>query len=287
MTNELFDDESLGIILAPENWRIISSLFEEEIDFIRNPAHVKWMRTHTERHPAREVLIALKGNGFYGYQGKIYPCPPGTVFLFNSYESHDNFYPPACPEMVHLWLHLFEQDVVAKVLHIREGKTKNPGNPLAFSESPAAALLTRTWDQLTASTTHPPSFRRAKVLAALTTLTMRIVEGGYGGNAEHTQAKFQKQVIETILRHVAKTAGRDVPLGEAARLAGYSKFHFLRLFKQETGQTFHEYVNGCRLKKVMAMLQERRPKREISETLGFSHPSAFLRWMKSRNLNQP
>ena len=283
MNNELFDAPSLAVILNQTNWRIVSSLFDEEVDFVHQPTHLKWLRNHTESHPAREILFSLKGNGVYGYKGKIYPCQPGSVFLFNSYESHDNYYPASCPEMLHLWLSLFEHDVVAKILLTREGKIHNLVSSLVLSGDPAACLLTSTWDKLANATSHA-RVRRAQLLAALASLLLRIVEYGYENSDGHAESNFQSQVIKTIRHHVAKTAGRDVPLSEAARLAGYSKHHFLKLFKRETGQTFHEYVNECRLKKVSAMLQERRTKTEISETLGFTHPSTFLRWMKTQNL---
>ena len=282
MKNELFDEESLNVILKPAHWRLITSLLHEEVDFTTNPAHLKWMRTHMDRHPAREILFALKGNGIYGYNGKIYPCQPGTVILFNSYETHDNKYPDTCPYMMHLWLNLFEEDVVGRLLEVKEGKIKTIGKPIALSGAATASLLTATWDELIALPLLPPAFKRAKLLAVLSTLFMRIVESGFGKAEPHAQANFQRQVIETIHRHIAATAGRDVPLSEAARLSGYSKYHFLRLFKQETGQTFHEYVDGCRLKKVTAMQLERRTKTEIAEALGFSHLSTYLRWMKSR-----
>ncbi len=282
MKNELFDNTAMELILSPETWHFVSSLFEEEVDFVPNPTHFKWMRTHRDCHPAREILFALKGHGIYGFKDKIYPCPPGTIFLFNSYESHDPFYPTSSPEMDHLWLTVFEHNVVAKLLHIWDGKIKTVGPSPIFIEAPAARLLIDTWDELEGTSALPPTFRRAKLITALSPILLRIAECGFKKPEGHIEPHFQKQVIETIRYHVAKTAGRDVPLTEAARLAGYSKFHFLRLFRQETGQTFHEFVDGCRLKKVAAMIQERRTKTEISETLGFSHLSTFLRWMKAQ-----
>ncbi|MEI6169203.1 MAG: GDSL-type esterase/lipase family protein [bacterium] len=282
MTNELFDDESVAVVLNQANWRVVGSLLDEEVDFIHRPAHLNWMHTHTESHPAREVLFALKGQGIYGYKNNVYPCSPGTVFFFNSYESHDQFYPPTCPDMIHLWLGLFERDVVAKILSVKGGVIKVTGSPLVLNDAPTARLLATTWDELLNPSALPPPLMRAKLLASLSALLLRIVEWGHGEIVKHKESNFQNQVIETICRHVAQTAGRDVPLCEAARLSGYSKFHFLRLFKQETGQTFHDYVNECRLKKVTAMLQERRTKIEISETLGFTHPSTFIRWMKAQ-----
>jgi AraC-like DNA-binding protein len=189
--------------------------------------------------------------------------------------------------MMHLWLNLFEKDVVGRLLEIKGGKIKTTGKQIVLSGAPTARLMSATWDELTVTSSLPHAFRRAKLLAVLSALCMRIVEYGFGKAEPHTQVNFQRQVIATIHRHIATTAGRDVPLAEAARLSGYSKYHFLRLFKQETGQTFHEYVNECRLKKVTAMQLERRTKTEIAEALGFSHLSTYLRWTKSSHLFNP
>ena len=119
------------------------------------------------------------------------------------------------------------------------------------------------------------------MIASLSALFLRIVGWGFGRTGAHAQANFQKQVIDTICRHIAKTAGRDVTLTEAARISGYSKFHFLRLFKHETGRTFHGYVDDCRYKQASACFKNEKPKTGISATPGFSHPSALLRWIKA------
>lgn len=283
MKNDLFDPQSLAVILDTGNWRVISSLFAAESDFILSTGHSRWMKTNTESHPAREVLFVLKGAGCYGFLNTIYPVTPGSVFFINSYESHDNYYPPNTPDILHLWISLFEQDAVAKVVEVRNGKERILWTPIVFNQDRMASLLATTWDEAAASSTLPPFFIRAKMLASFTALLMHIVERGFGKITSRMEANFQAQVIETIRRHIAKTAGRDVPLSEAARLAGYSQFHFHRLFKQETGKTFHQYVDEYRLKKARAMFRERRTKTEISEALGFTHLSTFLRWMKSRD----
>lgn len=283
MKNSLFDPESINIILDSGNWRIISSLFNAEMDFTLDQAHTRWMRTNTESHPAREILFVLKGSGIYGYMNTVYPCQPGAIFFINSYESHDSYYPKDHPDVLHLWISLFEHDAVAKVIERKAGKERILWTPVVFNQNRMADLLATTWDETAASPTLPAVFVRAKLMASFSAMMMEIVEQGFGKITPHAQSNFQTQVIETIRRHIAKTAGRDVPLSEAARLAGYSQFHFHRLFKQETGQTFHQYVDACRLKKARAMFRERRTKTEISEALGFTHLSTFLRWMKSRD----
>ncbi len=284
MHNELFDEESLEVLLNPSSWRIVSSIFDDDLAFIQNRSHLAWMRSHVDNHPAREILVALKGEGVYGYKGRVYPCAPGTIFFFDAYEPHDNYYPPDCPRALHLWLYIFEDDVLGRVLAVEAGRiTHLTRNSFVLGGSAAAHHLAASWRELAAPQELPAAFKRAKLIAALATLLLQLVEKGYGEKAADKEQDFQKTVISTIQRHIAKTAGRDVPLAEAARLAGYSKFHFLRLFKQQTGMTFHEYVDACRLEKAQAMLEERRTKTEIAAELGFSHPSAFLRWMRSRH----
>ena len=91
-------------------------------------------------------------------------------------------------------------------------------------------------------------------------------------------------VIRAIQRHVAAHDGRHVPLAEAARLAGYSKYHFCRLFRTVAGQSYHAYVDACRLRKARALLAAGERKKAIAEAIGFSHASPCLRWMKHHRL---
>ncbi len=281
MKNKLFDPESLAIILAPELWRIVSSLCDEEVEAVENQRHLAWMVSHMDRHPAREILVALRGRGFYGFRGRVYPCHPGTIFLFDAYEPHDNYYEPSGPRVRHLWLRVLENDVLIRILDAEHGRIAQAGKWSGLlSGTEAVALLTVSWNELAANPQLPMPFKKAKIVAALAAILAHIAGQGYGRDHKPTEQAFTAAVIQTIQRHVAQHAGRGIPLGEAARLAGYSKFHFLRLFKQHTGQTYHAYVDACRMQKSRMMLGDGRPKKEIAETLGFSHPSAFLRWMK-------
>lgn len=280
--NHFFDSEALAVLLEPARWTLLGTGFPDPSSPCRHHAHRQWMREHTERHPAREIVFAVKGNGRYGFKDRVLECPPGTAIFFDSYEPHDAFYPPFAGPWMHLWLGLFDHDAVVRLLRVEAAGITNTEMSLALTDDPAASLLSSAWDEARSDSERPVAFRRARLRAAFLTLMTRIVGEGYAPPPSLPAVTFQRQVIATIRRHVAETAGRDVPLAEAARLSGYSKFHFLRLFKQETGKTFHDYVNECRRKTANAMLLEGRTKASISQALGFSHPSSFLRWMKTR-----
>lgn len=287
MKNRLFDTTALTVVLESAHWNLVGTEAPGEVYALQDNSHSAWMAKHTESHPAREILVVLKGDSRYGFKGQVYACHPGTVIFIDSYEPHDSYYPRSAGPLLHLWLRLFERDVVANLLNIQRGVARNAGLFLALTDDPAATLLATTWDKLKATPDLPPPFRRATICAALSSVLLRVIEQGYAAALGHHPAEtFQSQIIETIRRHVEQTSGRGVPLNEAARLAGYSKFHFLRLFKHELGMNFHDYVDECRRKKVTAMLREKKTKTDISNTLGFSHPSSLLRWMKSQNINK-
>ena len=69
-----------------------------------------------------------------------------------------------------------------------------------------------------------------------------------------------------------------------AAQAGFSKYHFSRLFKQYTDSTFYKYLNQKRIEYAKTLLQD--PGMTVTEVAfksGFSSLSAFLRMFKLMN----
>ncbi|MDP3547635.1 MAG: AraC family transcriptional regulator [Phreatobacter sp.] len=75
----------------------------------------------------------------------------------------------------------------------------------------------------------------------------------------------------------ANSAG-PLTLEDVAAFAGFSPYHFLRLFRRVTGATPHQYLLQCRLKRAAALLAE--PGRSITDIaydVGFGDLSNFVR----------
>ena len=74
----------------------------------------------------------------------------------------------------------------------------------------------------------------------------------------------------------------DISLDTIADVAGFSKFHFSRLFKQFTNISFYDYLNQRRVKEAEKLLLN--PNLSITEVAmrsGFSSISTFNRVFKS------
>jgi AraC-like DNA-binding protein len=62
------------------------------------------------------------------------------------------------------------------------------------------------------------------------------------------------ETIKDLTVEVRSTPASPWPLKEAADRAGYSPFHFSRVFKQMVGYGFHEFVDRCRTECAVELL---------------------------------
>ena len=76
---------------------------------------------------------------------------------------------------------------------------------------------------------------------------------------------------------------------EAAKEAGLSRFHFIRRFQAEVGETPHRYLVFLRVHLAKQLLVTRPDLRvhEIGRMVGYSDPTAFARVFKTRSGASP
>ncbi len=76
--------------------------------------------------------------------------------------------------------------------------------------------------------------------------------------------------IKELTRRVRESPALPWPLKDAAEAAGYSPFHFSRVFKSLVGYGFHEYVDRCRTEISVEMLcNTDNPVDLVASTCGF------------------
>ena len=274
--NSLFTPKQIAILQAPNRWTVIK-------DPSASPTpqgadqKLEWYRKHNHSHSHAEILLALAGSTTYGIGDHLVSLGPGTVLFFDRMVPHQERYVSTDTSLDHLWLSIVGDHFTANVLRVRCGR---------IGERPAAAVVCDAHDAgldflaLTTDLRRRESAAWPLKLHALTAGMVAALLERISDGAPESSSRVQQRIIAGIRRHLEETAGRDDTLESLARIAGYSRFHFLRLFKAETGVTVHQYIDHCRRQKVQAMLNENRSKKEIAYTLGFSHPQAFSRWVR-------
>ena len=99
----------------------------------------------------------------------------------------------------------------------------------------------------------------------------------------HEQERMRREVrLAAEVLAASLRAIMDAQVKALARMAGYSTYHFLRLFKKHTGHTVHAYIDQCRQKRMEQLERKGTPRAQIAHALGFTALSSFSRWRRQR-----
>ena len=90
-------------------------------------------------------------------------------------------------------------------------------------------------------------------------------------------ARDRRRAVEAAL-WLEANAHREIELEDAARQAGVSPFHFLRLFSGVLGVTPHQYLVRSRLRRAARQLaDDDKPVTDVAYDVGFNDLSNFVR----------
>lgn len=83
-----------------------------------------------------------------------------------------------------------------------------------------------------------------------------------------------------VLQYIETNYGEPLTLDSVASLIGFSKYHFIRLFKDYTGTTFYEYLTSKRIQHAKELLFTNMGITEIAFSCGFNNQTSFCRTFK-------
>ena len=110
-------------------------------------------------------------------------------------------------------------------------------------------------------------------------LAQRLVEvvTGKARKLAKVTARDRRRAVEAAL-WLEANAHREIELEDAARQAGVSPFHFLRLFSSVLGVTPHQYLLRSRLRRAARQLtDDDKPVTDVAYDVGFNDLSNFVR----------
>src|SRR5207249_10498547 len=84
--------------------------------------------------------------------------------------------------------------------------------------------------------------------------------------------------IQLITEWQTQNIEEDFSLGQLAAKAGLSKFHFIRLYKNATGETPSRYHTDLRMDAARRLLREtKKSVAEVALDVGYANPSHFAK----------
>jgi len=142
------------------------------------------------------------------------------------------------------------------------------------------------FDEITDEYLSKNTLREAAIYALI--IQMFVLTGRKYMNTENlfpdVKLNKQREYIEkftTIFEYINNNYSEEITLDTIADVAGFSKFHFSRLFKQFTDMSFYDYLNQRRVKEAEKyLLDPNLPITEVAMRSGFSSIATFNRVFK-------
>lgn len=150
-----------------------------------------------------------------------------------------------------------------------------------FSESLVHEMVLRLWqEEVSPSRCNPllASTYRIAIIHALARKWSTLRQPAGKAKAKLAPVQFRK-----VIAYVNENIGLPLSVETLSRVAGVSPFHFIRLFKNTTGQSPYQYVQTVRTERAKHLLATTsQDAASIGAALGFSSQSAFSRAFKTR-----
>ena len=237
-------------------------------------------------HSAYEMIVVTEGNYLVTVSGQTYELAPGDIFLIPSGEPHSL----TAPTRGARFIFLFEFD---QILAIKGASYISSllSKPLLINRSTCPGIYAEESGILTRICTeylHDGSLRDVTIYSQLLNLFIIYARDrlNYDGSVaaplpSHPGGRNYVERFDAVFSYLDRHFAEDLTLEDVAAVAGFSKFHFSRTFKQLSGTNFYEYLCHRRIKSSENLLMQ--PGLSISQIAlqsGFSSVSTFNRTFK-------
>ncbi len=280
----MLTEEKVSIMLDRNRRRLVSSLKPPDSRLIEKDHAPEWRRTHVDLHRYREAMICLTGCVSQSLNGLICRAEPGTLFFFESGEKHDSGYAPGTPDCAHMWMYIMPDVINCLGNELTDGELQVDFRYF-YRNRETVIHLNRICDEATAGRLDADiaEFELKAIFDLIfADIVKNIAPGDQYYGRHGTKPRHQHESILAIMKYLDRTYGRDTDVVSLARLSGYSRPHFLRLFQEIAGCRVGEYINNRRTMRYYELQAQGASMKTIADELGFSSNASLCHWRKQK-----
>lgn len=229
-------------------------------------------------HEFDKIVLLLSGRVDYTVEGSTYTLKPWSVLLVKHHTIHKAI--------------IDKTEPYERIIIYLEGKY--------FDRIMPEARLMDSFDHADKSGEHllqPTQSQHRAIEKVLSAYENAAEDQGYGAAAlretyiiqlliyigrmtaaaEKPGEKQYDPKIRQTLSYINENLGRELGVEQLAEQVYLSKYHFMRLFKAQTGSSVHAYVRQKRLLHAARLIREGMPASKAAAESGFGDYSAFHR----------
>lgn len=262
----------------------------EKVDFIANSSIKLHMNREYEDYPihwhaATEIIMPVENTYSVTMNKTQYTLNEGDILIIPPGELHELFAPPTGTRIIFMFDFTLVSNLkgFSSILPvITQPRLITKQNcPDIYDEE--RALLWKIAEEFRDQNTLWEATIYSLIIQMFVLIGRNHIDSG--GLFPDVRANKQKEYIEKfnkIFEYIDNNYTEDISLETVADVAGFSKFHFSRLFKQFTDTSFYDYLNLRRIKAAENLLLDPAlPITEIALQSGFSSISTFNRVFKA------
>lgn len=263
----------------------------EPVNFPPNSSFRFWVNKETKKydlhwHASTEILVPIVEAIRVVVKQQEYVVNPGDIFIIPAGELHEY----TCTDSGVRLVFLYDLSVLQTV-------TGFPYLNSTFSQPVLIRPQEAIYDTEMAILYHmfqdyysPSSLRELMMLSKLVNFYVEYQEN-HPLSAASIPKQYEKTItdrLNLVFYHISQHYMEDIPLEKAAEIAGFSKYHFARIFKEFSGQTYFDYLCMERIKSAERfLLIPGKSITEIAYQSGFGSLCAFNRAFKKKNQCTP
>lgn len=238
----------------------------KDLPFIihRNTHHEAGSSGPANLHQNIEILRFTKGCGKVLCGENTYPISLGSLLIVNSYLNHQV---------------IAQEDIEFDCLIVGSGFCAENGidvSLLSFDTQIRDAQALSLFGQVMDSYDNQDHLQQARLRCGTLALMIHLCQKHAQPRTTAITENLGFQSVITAIGYIQENLQHKLTVEQVAKHAGFSKYYFLRLFRQVTGYTLVQYINLLRCERARDLL--RTGKHTVKETAllcGFDNLSYF------------
>ncbi len=233
-------------------------------------------------HGFDKIVVLISGRVDYGVEDTVYNMRPGDILLIKHHAIHKALIDLSIPYeryIVYLQPGFPDRNATGIRLSSCFDRADEWRNCLIVPDNNSFKDVVAVLDELhsiSADGQFGAEVLRDSLLFKLMVLLNRLQSKGSSGEKKHSTGSKLEEVLSYINSHPGESPAVD----DLAEMAHLSRYHFMRLFKEETGESVHAYVRQRKLLNAARLIREGMKTMEAAELNGFQDYSVFYRAFK-------
>ena len=263
----------------PDGFRIMQGK-QEYVTYIEHSSLRVWYSEVPERyeahcHSAVEIIVPLKGEVVYHLEDSVYRVQADEVLIVPPNRVHSlEMAPGSARDLL-----LFEPDSIFAMRDMRplEAMLQAPIY-LTGQQELCPAVRSLLMQCVNCYERQEPMWN-TQCYACLMQMYARLGQSFLASEAPRPENRqMEPEIVDSARLFIDQNFTHSLSLEDVSAFTGFSKYYFSRVFKQQMGISFSEYLRGKRVGMAEELLiHTRRSMQDIAVSAGFGSIATFNR----------